>query len=200
VGLLGSFFGSDQKKTLAAAKVKSDAALKEGFTGANANLEQAYDLYSPYAQQGATGSKAYSDAIGLGSQEDQAAIQGRYLADPMQQAQLGQASNALLRNLNARGAGQGVQALAGNRVATENYGNWLNRLQGVGQQGFQATGAQAGVRGAQSDLSWGYGASRAGQETNYGNAKAAAQGIGVNNLLGLFSAGAKAYSAFSGGK
>lgn len=118
----------------------------------------------------------------------------------MQQAQLGQESNKLLRNLNARGSGPGVQALAANRVATENYSGWLNRLQGVGQQGLQATGAQAGVRGAQSDLNWGYGASRAGQETNYGNARAAAQGIGWNNLLGAIGAGAKAYSAFSGGK
>ncbi len=115
----------------------------------------------------------------------------------MQQAQLGQSSNALLRNLNARGAGAGVQSLGASRVATEQYGNWLNRLQGLGGQGFQAAGAQAGVRGAQSDLNWGYGATKAGNDINFGNSLSASRNIGTNNLLNAAGTAAKAAAAFS---
>lgn len=188
--------GGSARKDLRRSKAASDAALKEGYTGANANLNQAYDLYTPYAESGQQGSSLYNQAIGIGTPEQRTAAQGIYLNDPMQQAQLGQSSNALLRNLNARGAGPGVQALGASRVSAENYGNWLNRLQGVGQQGLAATGAQAGVRGSQAELNYGYGATRAGQETSFGNAMGASRNILTNNLLNAAGTAAK----FFGGK
>jgi hypothetical protein len=105
----------------------------------------------------------------------------------------------LLRKYTSPGSGTGGGrlALAGARVGVENYGGWLNRLQGVGQQGAQTATQQSNIRLGQGDLAWGYGATRAGQETSYGNARAQAQSLGVNNLLNLGGTIAKAYA---GGK
>lgn len=178
-------------------KAASDAALASGYEKAGTRLDQAYDQYQPYAEGGLQGYNTYNQAIGLGTPEQQTAAQGLYLNDPMQQAQLEQGSNALLRNINARGGGMGVKSLGASRVATEQYGNWLNRLQGVGQQGLQTAGAQAGVRGSQAELDYGYGSTRAGQETNFGNAMSASRNIGINNLLNVAGTAAK---FFGGGK
>jgi hypothetical protein len=68
---------------------------------------------------------------------------------------------------------------------------------GQGQQGGQFAGQQAAVRTGQGDLDFGYGATRAGQETSYGNAQAANRSTGVNNLLNVAGTAAKAAAAFS---
>lgn len=199
MGLIGSFFGSDQKKTLAAAKAKSDAALKEGYDQGQGYYNQGYDQLTPYAEGGQAGYNAYNQAIGLGTPEEQAAAQQRIFQDPAMQQILGQQSNALLRKYNSQGSGTGGGrlALAGARVGVENYNNALNRWQGVGQQGAQTATQQSNIRLGQGDLAWGYGASRAGQEVNYGNARAQAQSTGVNNLLSLGGLAIKAGTAFS---
>jgi hypothetical protein len=107
------------------------------------------------------------------------------------------AQNRLLRSLNARGVSDsGQQRLASARVQQENYGNYLNRLMGLGQQGQQVAGAQSGLQAQMGDNAMGYGATRAGQAINYGNAVADARGIGMNNVLGVLGTGAKAYGAY----
>jgi hypothetical protein len=46
---------------------------------------------------------------------------------------------------------------------------------------------------SQGDNAFGYGATKAGNAINYGNAMAQAKGIGVNNLLGLAGTAIKAW-------
>jgi hypothetical protein len=123
-------------------------------------------------------------------------VQQRYLSDPMQQAQFGLQTNALARGLNARGAGAGLQALASSRVSAENWGGYLNRLQGLGQQGLQVAGAQSGIQQGQGDLRWNLAGAKAGNQINTGSAIANSRTGGINNLLGAIGTGVKAASLF----
>ena len=113
---------------------------------------------------------------------------------------MGQESNALAKLLNARGAsGGGLANIAAQRVFQQSAGNWLDRYRDAGQQGFQATNAQANIRAGQGDAAYGYGATKAGNAINYGNALAETRGIGVNNLLNIVGTGIKGYNALYGG-
>lgn len=111
-------------------------------------------------------------------------------------AVLGQQSNALLRQQNARGgiySGTAIQA--GGRLGLENYGNYMTRLQGQGSQGLTAAGQQSNIRLGQADMRYGLGATQAGSEINYGNAQAQNRGVLGNSLLNLAGTAAKAYAA-----
>lgn len=196
MGFFDSFFGKDQEEDIKRAKKKSDKALDSGYQGANSYYDQGYDQLNPYAQQGTQANSLYGQAIGLGTDEERAAAQMRYFTDPAFQSVLGQQSNALLRNLNARGqSGGGKAMMAAGRLGTENYNNWLNRLQQQGQQGGQFASQQSNIRLGQGDLRYGYGATKAGNEINYGNAMAANRNTGINNLLNLGGTVAKGVSA-----
>lgn len=116
--------------------------------------------------------------------------------DPLFGSILGQQSNALLRQQNARGGTYGGQAvMAAGRLGLENYNNYLTRLQGQANQGAQIAGQQSNIKMGQADLDYGFGATRAGSEINYGNASAAARSTGINNLLNIAGTAAKAYAA-----
>lgn len=197
MSFFGSLFGSDQAKDLKRAKAASDKQLQAGYDEAAGLYDQAGDLYNPYAERGEQGSAVYSQAIGLGTPEQQKAAQARYFNDPAQAAMLGQSTNALLRKFNSQGSGTGGGrlALAGQRVATEQYGNWLDRVQGVGAGGLQATGAQSNVLLGKGDLRYGLGATQAGNSISYGNAQAQNRSTGINNLLKIGEIGVKAFAA-----
>src|SRR5690606_18835459 len=136
--------GASARKDLRRSKAASDRELQAGYDEAQPFYNEAFDLFTPYAEQGAEANKLYGHAIGLGTDEERSAAQGRYFSDPAMSAVLGQESNRLLRQLNARGNTYGGKAaLAGARVGLENYEGWLNRLSGQGQQGGQYAGQQA---------------------------------------------------------
>lgn len=172
--------------------------MTEGYEGGNAFYEQGIDVLSPIAQEGRADTQVYRQALGLGTPEEATAAQDRYFSDPAQQRLLDQKSNALLRQLNARGSAYNARApLAGARVATENYNNWLDRVGALGGRGDNALMKTADIRLGQGDMRYGFGATMAGNNINYGNARAQASTIGVNNLLGAIGAASKAYGAFS---
>lgn len=199
MGFFDAFTGASQKKTLAAADRKATAALDQGYGQTQGYYNQAASAYDPYVQQGTKASGMYNDLLGLNGADARSAAQGVITSDPLFQGGLAADSNALLRQLNARGqSAGGLSAIAGQRVLQQNYGNWLDRYNQAGQQGLQATGAQSGVRMAQGDNAFNYGATKAGQAINYGNARAEAQGIGVNNLFNLAGTGIRAYAAMNG--
>ncbi len=200
MGFFSDLTGSSAKKAIKKSSKQAKADLGAGYTEGNQYYNQAADLFKPYADQGTQANQIYNQAIGLGTPEEQTAAQQRYFSDPAMAAVLGQQTNALLRKYNAGGSGTGGGrlALAGTRVGLENYGGWLNRLQGAGQQGLSATGSEAGIRADQGSLRYGYGATLAGNDINTGNALASASQIGINNLLGIVGAGAKLYGAANG--
>lgn len=196
MGFLGDLFGSSGRKDLQRANASASKSLKEGYDQAQGYYNQAYDIFTPLAQDASSDLGTYRQAIGLGTPEQQSTAQSRYFSDPAQQAIMGQQSNALLRQLNARGngTGGGILAMAGARLGNEQYQGWLNRLQGLGGDAGQYATQQASIRSGQGDSAWGYGATRAGQAVNFGSAMAQQRNTGINNLLGIASLGVKAYT------
>lgn len=133
--------------------------------------------------------------MGLGPVEARDAAYGDLQTNPIFTGELGAKSNALLRGLNATGSALGGKAaLAGARVLAETGGQWVDRYGQGGQMGLSATGAKGNALTARGDLSMGYGATKAGNAINYGNALA--QSRSVNNLLGLAGTAVKAYTGF----
>lgn len=198
MSFFGSLFGSDQRKDLKNAKKASDKALNEGFNTATMRYDQGYSELEPYSQGGTDAYNRYNQLLGLGTDEQRASGQQTYLDDPIFGSMLNQQSNALLRQQNARGGTYGGQAvMAAGRLGLENYNNYLDRLKGQGDQGFQATAGQSNIRLGQGDAAWNYGATKAGSAINYGNAQAQNRSTGINNLLGIAGAGAKLIGAFS---
>jgi hypothetical protein len=193
VGFLQDITGASARKDLRNAKASSDRELQAGYDEAQPYYDEAFDLFTPYAEQGQQANEMYGHAIGLGTDEQRAASQERYFSDPAMSAILDQSSNRLLRQMNARGNTYGGKAaLAGARVGLEGYEGWLNRLMGQGQQGGQYAGQQASIRSGQGDLRYGFGATKAGQEINYGNARAENRNTGINNLLNVAGTATKA--------
>lgn len=197
MGLLGSFFGSDQRKDLRNAKGQADAALQQGYDGAYGDYTAAGDMYQPYAQSGQQANQFYSDALGLNGDDARSTAVNTMTSNPLFQGQLGQESNAMARILNAQGASGGGKAqLAGQRVFQQNAGQWLDRYNNLGQQGMQATNAMAQMRQARGDLSMNFAATKAGNEINHGNAMAANRSVGINNLMGLAGLAVSGVNAF----
>jgi hypothetical protein len=196
MGFFGDFMGTSQQKDIRNADAKATASLATGYRDANQRYDQANALYDPYVQQGQAASSFYQNALGLNGDAARSQAQSTITSDPLFQGKFNQDQNALLTYMNARGdAGGGRAYAAGQQNLYQNYGNWLDRYKEQGNQGFQATGQQAGIRQGQGDMAMGYGATKAGQQINYGNALAQSRGIGVNNLMGLVGTAAKAYSA-----
>jgi hypothetical protein len=203
MGFFGDFFGSSQRKDLQQSKGAADAALQQGYNTAQGNYTNAQGMFNPYAQQGQQANTMYGNALGLNGLDAQKSFGANYAAsDPFRQQNADFANNALMRQYNARGQTYGGSTdLAVSRAnlerGSQDYNNYLNRLQGQGQQGYQATSAQAGLEQGKGDLAMGYGQTRAGNEINYGNALAQSRSIGINNLLGLAGTAAKAYGAYA---
>lgn len=195
MGFFDAFTGAAQKKQLTAANKQANQYLDNGYNQSVDYYNQAYGGLDQYAQDGAAGQKMYMDLLGINGADARAAAQGIITSDPQWSGKFAADSNAVLRNMNARGAGAGgAAALAGQRVLSQNYDNALSKYAGLGQQGAQMAGMQSQIRMGQGDNAYGYGATKAGNAMNYGNAMAQASGIGVNNLMNLIGTGVKAWA------
>lgn len=198
MGFLNDLFGKSAQQDIQRANKQATGQLEQGYRQQGQRYDQAAGLYDPYVQEGRAASDFYTNALGLNGAE---AAQGAYdtmAANPMFQGQLANDSNALHRSLNARGQGAGgLAAMAGQRVFQQTAGDWLDRYRDAGRDGYSATNALAGVRAQQGDNAMGYGATRAGQSINHGNALAESRNIGVNNLIGLIGAGGSVLNAFN---
>jgi len=196
MSFFGSLFGSDQRKDIKQANKQATGQLAEGYGQQQQRYDQAYDIYDPYAKQGQAANAFYGNALGLNGADAQNQSIQTLTSNPLFQGQLGQDSNALARMLNARGqSGGGLANMAAQRVFQQTAGNWLDRYRDQGEQGLQVAGDQSRLRAAQGDNAMGYGATRAGQAVNYGNAMAQSRNIGINNLTGLLGAGIGGYNA-----
>ena len=199
MGFFDDFFGSSQRKDVAKAKTSADAALKTGLDQGNAAYDQASTILDPFVSGGTTANKLYLDALGVNGRDVQQGVQDNYLTDPFREQNGQLADQALIRSLDARGASRGgLAALAVGRAnlerGSEDYNNWLTRLQGAGGQGQQAAGAQAGVATGKGDLDFGYGQQVASNAINYGNAVAQSRSTGINNILNLAGTAVKAFT------
>jgi len=198
-----AFTGKAQKKALAAGKAASDQWSQRAYDESNVADQSGYDAatatLAPWLEQGQEAQAFYNDLLGLNGDEARDQRQAVISSDPMWQGKFAQDSNEMLRYGNARGWGPGKQALAGQRVLTANYGDWIDRYKEQGAQGGKFANdmatVQEGYGARKADRAYGYGMTRAGSETNYANAKAEAEGIGINNLFKLGGLAVKAYAA-----
>jgi hypothetical protein len=185
MGILNSFLNPG-RKDINAAYGESSAALQEGYDKGYGDYTTAAEGFDPYIQSGAKSQSFRDDLLGLNGPEAQSRAYSTLSSNPLFTGQVAESSNALLRNLNAQGAsGGGKAALAGARVLNQTGGEWIDRYATGGQMGFQATGAKSNALIGRGDLSMGYGATRAGNAINRGNALAQSRNTGVNNLLGV---------------
>lgn len=193
-----SFFGNKQREDITNADAKSTKYLGQGRDDAVSNLKAAQDIIKPYAAQGTRANALYGDATGANGQDAYQAAMGNFAgSDPFRQQNEAYARQADQNRYSARGW-SGNASLAAARASTErgatDWNNYLMRLQGQGQQGFQATGAVAGLQQGIGDVQNGYNQQMAGNAINYGNAMASSRTQGVQNILG--AAGTLAGAAF----
>lgn len=191
------FFGNQARRDMASANKKATAALGEGYGQQTAAYDEAGAMYDPYIASGGNALERYNDLIGLNGGEAAGGAYDALASLPAFSGKLAQDSNAVARNLNARGMGAGgTAAMAGERVLQQNIGNWLDRYRDAGRDGFSATGAKSNIVMGKGDAAMGYGATRAGQAVNYGNSLSQSRNAGLNNLLSLAGTAITGVNAF----
>ncbi|XNY05202.1 hypothetical protein ACMFL9_12025 (plasmid) [Sinorhizobium meliloti] len=194
MSFLSSLFGGDVGKAAANA-TKKNRALIGGFerqggniinTGENKSagaINRAISGYDPYTTAGRDATSMYSNAVGLGGAEGNAAATGAFQAGPGYNFALEQGTNAALRGASAAGmlnSGNTLTALSqyGQGLANQEYGSWLDRLKGLSSQGLSAAGGQASALGGLADLYQGTADDRLGLASNVVQAR-----MGNNNQL-----------------
>ena len=201
MGFFSDFTGASARSDINKANKNANAALDQGYNTSQGYYDKAAGSFDPYVSSGTAGQKMYGDLLGLNGTDARSSAQGIITSDPLWSGKLGEDTNAVLKNLNARGMGaSGTAALAGQRVLLQNYNDVLDRYQGMGQTGLSATGQRAGVLTGQGDNAYGFGATKANQALQYGNAMAGTRNTGLNNVLAVLGTGAKAYGAYNGMK
>jgi hypothetical protein len=218
MGIFDIFTGNASKKALNQQIATQNAGKKEAYGFLDTGLNNATGLYGqaggmfdPYAQGGLKGQNLYSDALGInGAQGNQNAVNA-FQTSPGYQFGMDQGIQALERRASAQGNLQ-----SGNTnldtlkyaqgYANNNYNDWLSRLQGVGAQGLQATGSQAGllsdlgnqninVTGAKANAATGVANNISNAYGNYAAAQNNASGNIWGALLGLGNLGVSAKKA-----
>lgn len=200
---------------------QASGQLNQGYDAAinasNDYLQRTQNVLNPYIEQGQQAQGLYGQAIGLDGAEAQKQFLDNYAtSDPFRQHNEDMANKAMLRAANASGrkfSGQTDLAMARASLdrGSEDYNNYLNRLQQQSNQGSQFAGALAGYthntgqqiagyeagRGTgQANLSTGLGQGLAGNAvnqgtslaniyTNYGNNVANVHGQHGNNVAGM---------------
>jgi len=201
MSFLGALTGSDAKDYANKAATANSAQLSAGYNAnqgyENTGYQSALGRYSPYAQQGQNAWTQYGNMLGMnGQQAQQSAYSAYQQSNPMWNANLPMLMQTQDRRAAATGQfGSGLNALARGRIANEqansNYTDYMNRLQGMGQQGLGIAQAQAGLdtqhAGNMTNIENAYRSGNIQNTTNQYNALSAANQAGFQNMLGLGS-------------
>lgn len=189
MGLFDLFTGAGAAKAAKKGAAAQVAGLQQASGQVSAQQGQNQAAYAPFVNQGLAGLDLYGNALGLGGLDGQAQAQRTFQSSPGYQFQMDQGVQALDRSAAAQGgllSGGAAKALTGfgQGLANQDYGQWLDRLNNVGQQGQQAVGQQqvlnSGLTGQLAGLSADIGTAKATGIVGAANAKQGA----FNNLLG----------------
>jgi len=211
--LLGSFTGANQKKYADQAYQQSSAALQGGYDQGREQMEryntQAKGYLQPYATQGGQANQRYGTYLGLNGADAQRSALAEYAGeDPFRQHNEDMATRAMSRRFNQMGMlDSGNSRLAMSRAmldrGSQDYEAYLNRLAGIGQQGYGASSAMAGMDSSLGNnlgqMRMGLGQQQAGNSIQYANARSAADSILPNNLIKLGGIAASLYGGGLGG-
>ena len=214
MSLWGAFTGSDARRYATDAYNRNSREMQTGYDRSMGYQGQGYqsavNRLSPYAQAGQQGQQAYTNLLGLnGQQAQQGARQGYDGWNPYLSNDISMADKAISRRSASMGQmDSGLNALARNRSAmgmgTQDFYNYNNHLQGLGQQGFQAANMLAGYdqNNAAQRIAI-ENALRNGNvqnSTQFGNAQAQAGQGALNNVLGIAGLGLSAFMPGVGGR
>jgi hypothetical protein len=160
MGFLSSLTGSNTgKATIAAAGQNKSLISGLQTTGNNiintgedksaGAINSAVDVYQPWVDSGTAANSMYSNALGLNGAEGNAAATGAFQAGPGYDFAVDESMRAAERAASAGGtlsSGNLIAALQdrGNGLANQEYGGWLDRLNGASTTGLSAAGGQAG--------------------------------------------------------
>ncbi len=196
MGLLDSFTGASAAKHIKKGTKNAMNELGVGQQQAHGHLDAANADVQPFQDSGLTHQNMFDDLTGANGPEARARAQAMLESDPLFAEGLANDSNAIMRQLNARGlGGSGVSALAGRRVLLENYMKRLGLHAQQGGQGFQAGLAAAGIDTDRANLDFGVGQQKADLQINKANALAENSNTFANNMLAIGGIAAKAYGA-----
>lgn len=194
MSFLGSLFGTDAGKATMGALNQNKGILGDfqnlgnsiintGEQKSEGALNSAIAGYQPWVDSGKNANTMYGNALGLNGADGNAAATSAFQTGPGYQFALDQGTQAALRGASAAGmlnSGNTLTALNdyGQGQANQEYGSWLDRLNGVSGQGLQAASGQASGYGALSDLY------QAGTDNRLGLENTVTQGkMGLNNQV-----------------
>ena len=212
MSLWGAFTGSDARRYAENARNQNRNQLNQGYDNNRGYQQQGYqsavNRLSPYEMMGRQGQTAYTNLLGLnGGDAQRGARQGYEGWNPYLGDEMSLADRSIQRRSAATGQlDSGMNALARQRAAMEmgsrDFYNYNDRLQGLGQQGYGAANALAGLdMGNAQSLIGIENALRGGNiqnETQYWNAQSQAnQGL-MNNIFGLGGMAIQGLNAFRG--
>lgn len=156
---LGSWFGgksSAKAAREAAARQSEDekraiSILRSAGSNYNNQLGDISQAYDPYVEGGMKATNQLYDLLGLNGNDAATAARGTYQTSPGYDWMMGQGVEALDRSAAARGmlnSGRASKDLLrfGEGLASQDYNNYLGNLSNLGNQGYNATGARAGLQ------------------------------------------------------
>ena len=210
--MLGSFTGATQKKYANQAYERATAQFAQGrdkgLDAYGQGYSQAQGYLTPYSQQGSQANNLYGTYLGLNGADAQRSALADYAgADPFRQYNEDMANRGMARQFNRMGMlDSGNMRLATARASLErgsqDYNNYLQRLAGLGQQGYGAAsmlGNFAMQNGSNVAGLWNnFAKNQAGAEVQRANALAQAAGILPNNLMRLGGLAIGAYTGMRG--
>lgn len=192
--LADSFTGAGAKKNIQQGMDQSIGALgqaRDQAAGAiRSGATEARSYYSPYIQQGGKAYGLYSDTLGVNGADARSRAQDTYNSDDMLARQRALDLKRSGQQQNASGSfNSGAAALADSRTRLQGYGNWQDRLQAAGQQGYVASAASANIaQGEGNALGQTYSDYGRGAASTYQggyNALAQADNTFAQNLIGV---------------
>ncbi len=160
-----------------------NSIINTGETKSAGALNESVDNYDPYLAAGKSATGMYSDALGLNGTSGNATATSAFQTSPGYQFTLDQGTQAALRGASAAGmlnSGNTLTALSqyGTGLANQEYGSWLDRLNGLSGQGLSAANGASGALGNVANLYQSTANDRLGLESSV------AQGqMGLNNDL-----------------
>lgn len=169
-------------------------ALGQGVAQGREDYQGAIDRYNPWVSAGTTALGTYSNSLGLGGADGNAAATAAFREAPGYRYSVDQATDAVARkasSLGALGSGNTMQAISdrAQNMADQGYQTWQGQLKGLSDTGLTAVGQQANLQRGMGDLSAQQGRDEAGIYTNAASKRAGIYGdftgLGVGNLTNL---------------
>lgn len=191
---------------------KQSDSIKAGQDAANAQAEKAQaaagQAFAPYQAAGSNALSSYGNLLGLNGQDAANQAMSQFKASPGFQYQLTQGLQSVDHGAAAQGmlrSGETLRAeqVLGDQLASQDFGNYLNRLNGMANIGLQASGGLVNAYTGQANNIQSTDTGAAGANAGiYGSeGKAITSGINsaTNSLAQMYQSGSGLFGPSSGG-